>query len=116
MSSAPSSNATDVQLPLALEAFIEGIKPAMFIFLFCTVWLGIAIPLLVILFYTSSSNMRKTAIFISNAIGIGIGIVLGVLNAAILVRYSFRETAHLLILLRPTDKWDPQSFEWAKQA
>lgn len=94
MSATPSSNATalqPIQLPPVLEAFIDGIRPAMFILLFCAVWLGIAIPLLVVLFYTSSSAMKRSAIFITNAIGISIGIVLGVLNVAIQVRYCFGE-------------------------
>lgn len=72
-----------VQLPPALTAYIDGIRPAMYILLFCAVWLGIAIPLLVILFYTSSKTLRRTAVFVSNVIGISLAIALGVLNVVI---------------------------------
>lgn len=79
-----TSNTTDVpiQLPPALAAYIDGIRPAMYILIFCAVWLGVAIPLLIILFYTSSRALRRSAVFISNVIGISLAISFGVLGVA----------------------------------
>lgn len=75
----------------------------MYILLFCAVWLGIAIPILIILFFTSTRKLRRSAIFISNAIGIFIGITMGVLSVAIQVAFAvICHRREVLIIKRPT--------------
>lgn len=76
------------ELPPAIAAFIEALRPTMYILIVSAVWLGIAIPILVILFFNSTKKLRRSAIFINNAIAICIGITMGILNAAIQVRSS----------------------------
>lgn len=64
-----------------LEAFANGIRPSLGFILVGTIFSSMLIPILVVLFYFSTPNLRKQPIFIANVISILLGIVLGIYNA-----------------------------------
>jgi len=78
-------------LPPIVVAFIAGIKPSFNVLVVCSVWLGVSIPLLFILFYFSSGDSRKKPLFFFNAVSILLGITMGFMNIVILVR-NFQRT------------------------
>jgi hypothetical protein len=72
-------------LLLTVSTFVTIIKPALVVLIVCAVWLGISVPLLFVLFYFSTAKSRCKAIFKFNVISVSMGIIMGVLNVAVLV-------------------------------
>lgn len=75
------------ELPPVLTSYLDAIKSTVHITILCAVWLGISIPILFALFYTSTKSLRRSAIFISNAFAISIGVLTGVLSVIFLVSH-----------------------------
>ncbi|PPQ86533.1 hypothetical protein CVT25_007184 [Psilocybe cyanescens] len=42
-----------------LEAYIKGIRSQLYVLIICAVWLGVSVPLMALLFYTSSQSLRR---------------------------------------------------------
>ncbi|KAE9397038.1 hypothetical protein BT96DRAFT_761514, partial [Gymnopus androsaceus JB14] len=66
--------------------FINGISPTLNVVVVCAVWFGVSIPLLVLLFYTSNKETRRTPLFIANAVALLFAMSLGLTNVILLMK------------------------------
>ncbi|KAK7043769.1 hypothetical protein VNI00_008381 [Paramarasmius palmivorus] len=75
-----------METPPGLQLYIElTIKPALTQLIVGTVWATALIPLLVLLFLWSNSQIRRQPMFIMNVLLVMTGIVIGILNAYLFV-------------------------------
>ncbi|KAJ3775779.1 hypothetical protein FB446DRAFT_823924 [Lentinula raphanica] len=65
---------------------IDELAPNLRNIVVCAVWFGCSVPLLCLLFWSSTVENRKKPLFIANVVTLSIGIVLGLLNVILLVQ------------------------------
>lgn len=75
---------TSVSIPPDIIAFVSASTPTLKNLTISAVWLGVSIPLLIVLFFFSTEKLRRKPIFILNAISISVGIIMGLLNVVLL--------------------------------
>ncbi|KAF5350892.1 hypothetical protein D9758_010535 [Tetrapyrgos nigripes] len=63
----------------------SGITPTLRVVILCAVWFGISIPMLLLLFVTSTAESRRTALFVANAVALLTAMSLGLSNIIILM-------------------------------
>ncbi|OSX58092.1 hypothetical protein POSPLADRAFT_1154990 [Postia placenta MAD-698-R-SB12] len=78
---------TSVSIPPDIVAFVSASTPTLKNLTISAVWLGVSIPLLIVLFFFSTEKLRRKPIFILNAISISVGIIMGLLNVVLLVKF-----------------------------
>ncbi|KAJ4480221.1 hypothetical protein J3R30DRAFT_3470398 [Lentinula aciculospora] len=69
----------------AIDDSIAQISPSLDVIVVCATWFGVSVPMMFLLFWTTSSEMRRKPLFIANVIALLFAITLALTNVFILL-------------------------------